>query len=557
MYDHKPQNAIAAIRVSTTRQGTQGDSPEAQKEQIEQYARVRNIKIKKFFLFLESASKEQQPMQEAIDYCKDPKHKIELFIIKSIDRFTRGGSYLYGGLKKQLDDSSVQLLDIYGIIGVKKINTLEHLGVSYKWSVYDPTKNSEILEAERASDEKRDIMSRMIGAEIRYVRLGYWVRKAPLGYTNVMAETIHGKRSLLEPHPTQAIWFLKMFELRCRGTLDDKQIVDEVNRLGFKSRTSYIHNPHDRTRIMSKRGGAKLTVKRLQCLIRNPIYAGVNTEKWLMGQPIRCRFDGLVSIEVFNKANRGKLTITDNNGQIEIHTARTIQMGQKGVYNALYPYKRVVLCPICARSLFGSASRGKNGKQYPAYHCSGRGDRQPSHYFRIPKPKFDTTIADFVQSIRVAPRYVESVIQAVLMQWEKRSYELGRDTRVEKVQLRELQIQAQSVADKIKFFSSEITLGYLEKDLLRIEAQIAELSNGKVGIEEKATINAGVVMQYTQYFAEHPESLLFEQSDPSQCANYFGLLFEKTPTYDELDVAVKDGATTEGLSPLFHRVQAS
>ncbi len=30
----KPQNAVAAIRVSTTKQGTEGDSPEAQKEQI-------------------------------------------------------------------------------------------------------------------------------------------------------------------------------------------------------------------------------------------------------------------------------------------------------------------------------------------------------------------------------------------------------------------------------------------------------------------------------------------------------------------------------------------
>lgn len=64
-------NAVAAIRVSTTKQGTDGDSPEAQKEQIERYAENKGIVIKKYFVFLESASKEQQPMQEAIDYCKD------------------------------------------------------------------------------------------------------------------------------------------------------------------------------------------------------------------------------------------------------------------------------------------------------------------------------------------------------------------------------------------------------------------------------------------------------------------------------------------------------
>ena len=59
------KNAVGAIRVSSTRQGTEGDSPEAQREQIECFATNKGWIIKKFFVFLESASKEQQPMQEA------------------------------------------------------------------------------------------------------------------------------------------------------------------------------------------------------------------------------------------------------------------------------------------------------------------------------------------------------------------------------------------------------------------------------------------------------------------------------------------------------------
>ena len=117
----KPENAVAAIRVSSVKQGTQGDSPEAQKEQIEQFAKSHNIHIKKFFIFLESASKEEQPVQEAIDYCKSKKNDIQLFIIKSIDRFTRGGSYLYEELKMQLDKNHVKLIDIYGVIGTQMV----------------------------------------------------------------------------------------------------------------------------------------------------------------------------------------------------------------------------------------------------------------------------------------------------------------------------------------------------------------------------------------------------------------------------------------------------
>src|SRR5680860_662912 len=118
-------NAIAAIRVSTTKQGTDGDSPEAQKEQIERFANARGITIKKYFVLLESASKEQQPMQEAIDYCINPVNNIQLFVIKSIDRFTRGGSFSYDYLKRQLDKYNVCLVDVYGVISSQKVNTLD------------------------------------------------------------------------------------------------------------------------------------------------------------------------------------------------------------------------------------------------------------------------------------------------------------------------------------------------------------------------------------------------------------------------------------------------
>jgi len=177
-----PENAVAAIRVSSVRQGTDGDSPEAQKEQIASFAKSHNINLKKVFIFLESASKDNQPMQEAINFCKDPKNDIQLFIIKSIDRFTRGGATPYDLLKMQLEKYGVKLVDLYGVISSRKINTLEHLGVKYRWSEYSPSQKTEFLEAERAKDELRDIMSRMIGAEVRYTRLGYWMRRPPYGY---------------------------------------------------------------------------------------------------------------------------------------------------------------------------------------------------------------------------------------------------------------------------------------------------------------------------------------------------------------------------------------
>ena len=272
------KNAVGAIRVSSTRQGTEGDSPEAQREQIERFAANRGLTISKFFVFLESASKDQQPMQEAVDYCKDPRNGVDCFIIKSIDRFTRGGSLSYDLLKSQLEAAQVKLVDIYGIISSSEINTLEHLGVEYKWSVFSPSKKSEILEAERSKDELRDIMTRVIGAEVRYTRLGYWMRMPPYGYASQRVDTPNGKRTILVPHPEESKSVQAMFELRATGQYTDEEIVKKINDMGYQARSRY--NRYKRKPGADHRSRVLLTTSHLWRFVRRPIYAGVNTEKW-------------------------------------------------------------------------------------------------------------------------------------------------------------------------------------------------------------------------------------------------------------------------------------
>ncbi len=523
------ENAIAAIRISSVKQGLQGDSPEHQKEQIERFADSRNINIKKFFIFMESASKEKQPVQEAIDYCNKPENNIQLLIIKSIDRFTRGGSYLYDHLKRQLDRSGVRLIDIYGIIGEKQVNTLDHLDVEYDWSVYSPTKKTEILEAERAKDEMRDIMTRMIGAEIRYVRMGYRVRRSPFGYENERVDTPHGKRIILKPHPNESQWIISMFELRARGTVNDKEIVEKINSQGFKSRKNYKRDPKNRTKIIGQIGGKPLSLKQFWRYIKNPIYAGVNDEKWTKSQPVRGKFKGLITIEMFNKANKGKIIIAEESGILVIHRNKPPDyLAKKQVKNPKFPYKKYVLCPQCEKPLYGSASRGKLGKYYPAYHCNKRG-----HYFRVPSKEFNETIESFVSGLKITPEYVEELKEYVIDLWNKRQEETQKDDTQIETKIAQLKAQAKAVVEKIKFLTSEITIKYMEEDLIRIEGEIKQLEKGKSKQESKA-IDMGIVMDNIGYFLEHLEDLIIGSEKPLKRAEYFGLIFDKTPTYEEL-----------------------
>lgn len=525
----KQENAVAAIRVSSLKQGLQGDSPDAQKEQIDQFAKVHNLAIKKYFVFMESASKEAQPVQEAIDYCINPKNNIQLVLIKSIDRFTRGGSTPYDQMKTQLTKYGVKLVDLYGVIGNQQINTLEHLNIEFPWSVYSPTKKSEILEAERAKDEIRDILSRMIGAEIRYVRMGYRVRPSPYGYVNAKIETSHGKRVILKPHPEESKYIIKMFELRARGDLNDHEVVEEVNKLGYKSRIQYRRNPQDRLQVIGQTGGLKLNIKRFWDYIKKPIYAGVNDEKWTQDQPVKTKFDGLVSIELFNQANKGKVILSEENDGITIYKNKPADWRLvKKIKNPDYPYKRYVLCPECKSNLFGSASRGRSGKKYPAYHC----DKQHKS-FRVPVQDFNETLESYIKRLRITDEGIKKFKEYILTAWTDRMSNGQQETEDIEGKIKQLEEQKTLIGDKIAMLISEEAIRLMEQKLKEITDQIKDLEDMK-GKREDQNVNIVMVAEIIGYFLEHLEFILLGGSDPLKRATFFGLIFEELPTYQDL-----------------------
>ncbi len=392
----------------------------------------------------------------------------------------------------------------------------------------------------------RDIMSRMIGAEIRYTRMGYYMRQAPFGYVSSKIETQNGKRSILKPDPESAKYIKKIFEMRCQG-YDDNDILETVNAMGYTSRENYIRNKNDRTKILQKIGGKQLELKGLIRHLSNPLYAGVNCEKWTDDKPIKCKFKGLVSIETFNKANRGKIAISESNGQVAIYRKATEQRyALKGVKNIEYPYKRVVMCPTCEKPLYASASTGKSGKKFPAYHCS-RND----HHFYVSKNEFEETIRKFVQNISIKPDVIEAFTEAVLTEWAKKEAELNKSENSLDARIQGLETEASSSVDKIKILSSETAIKYMEGELVKIEQEIITLKNQREIAMKKKPLDFKIIVAYVKYFLEHLEYLLLEQIDPLKKANFFSILFDKTPTYQNLLLGTPKLNKSTGVNELF------
>jgi DNA invertase Pin-like site-specific DNA recombinase len=545
--DNRPRVGLLAIRVSSDKQGLDGDSPEAQREQGERFAATHGIVITETIILMESASHDEQPMQKVINACKVKSKGVEVVLIKSIDRFTRGGGDYYGPLKKQLTTLGVSLVDMYGIIGQSQVNTLEHTGFKYYWSEFNPSQKTEYLEAERAKDEMRDIMSRMIGAEIRYTQLGYWMRQPPYGFMSETVDTNNGKRTVLKPHPDEAPLVTRLFEMRAKGIYSSQEIADELNKLGFRTRLSYIRDKYDRTKILRVFGGKKMDVKMVDRFTHRLVYAGVIKEKWTYDKPVKTQFDGLVTPALFNQANHGKVVIeiASNNAVIVHHKLPPEFQRVKRMLNPNFPYKKVVACPFCHKPLSGSSARGKLGKYYPAYHCSRDG-----HYFRVPQAEFDATIERFIQTIEITPEHIDTLLGMIEESWRSKQQEVAQDDHKLLQQRLGLEAQIRATVDRMKVVTSETAIKYMEEDIVNAENQIKQL-DGQLVHKSENIVDIDLVLQYAKYLLKHLSEILLDLFNPLRRAAFFGAIFNEMPSYQDLVFETHEKSPLPGVNGLF------
>lgn len=541
----KVRSGLLAIRVSSGKQKRDGDSPEEQRQRGESLARSQNIQLVDTVILVESASHEDQPMQEIVERCR-ANPDIEIVLVKAIDRFTRGGSAAYIKLKEQLDQLNVALIDTFGIIDSRRVNTLEHTGFKYYWSDYSPSFKSEILEAEHAKDELRDIMTRMIGAEIRYTQLGYWMRQPPYGFTSETVDTNHGKRVILKPHPEESVFIRRVFDMRAQGIYSSQEIADEINGLGFQTRISYVRDKYDRSKVKKITGGRKMDVKMVDRIAHNLIYAGIIKGKWTNDKPVKAQFEGIVSVGLFNKANHGRLIIEMTDREIFVHHKQPPKWQQvKKMINPKFPFKKVIGCPHCKKPLSASAARGKLGKYYPAYHCSRDG-----HYFRMPQAEFDATIERFVKSIELEPQHIDKLLEMIEVSWRAQQQQRAQNDQQLIEQRQALEAQIRVTVDRMKVITSETALKYMGNDIEDAEKQIKELDS-KLANKAEDEVDIVQILQYARYLLKHLSELILDLSNPLRKAAFFGVIFNQMPSYADLDFETHEKSPLPGVNGLF------
>lgn len=538
------KNCIIYCRVSTATQAQEGESLDTQEKICRDIAEKRDLKIipdNKVFREPFSGRKEYRPVfnGKVIKFIKDNPGKVNYLIVRSIDRFTRGGILSYEKIKLELREYGVELIDSAGIIQPTK-NTLDHLNFEYNWSRYSPSGPAEIMMADYSSAEVRNILTRTIGRQIELTQEGYHIGPATDGFKINRTRAGNKKKSIQTPDPERAKFWVKIFEMRASGHYSDQEIVDTVNAMGFKTK-EYCRWDEAHENIKKIVGKNPLTIKKMQLGIQKPIYCGVLIRKWTKYRPIKAKYDGLVSIDTFNKANKGKVFIKeleDENYEILYDYLPNKQLVKRIKHNPLFPYK-FILCPHCKKPFLGSSPKGKSGKGFATYHCA-----RNHKYLGINKKEFEKNVLKFIKTLKFKPEMIKSLEATLINKYRERQKELAHFSSQVNRKVSDLKLEQANLIDKIELTTSEVVIKRLEEKIDRLEEEIkdTQTERNKVEITE---YDISAFIKEAKKIMEHPSEILINTENPIKKQALFGLVFEETPTYND----ILNG--TPKLTPIF------
>jgi site-specific DNA recombinase len=526
-----PTYCIIHCRVSTGKQAYEGESLATQ-ERICRDIAERNGWELAHEPWLEAYSGRKHTravFTDVLAYLDRHPGEVRFYVFRAIDRFTRGGVLLYARLKEDLAQRGVELVDSMGVIQPTR-NTLEHVGFEYDWSRISPSEIAEVVMATTAKAEVNTILTRLIGQEIALTQQGYKVRQPPDGYINQKVRIGGKRRTVLAPDPERAEFIVAMYELRAAGQLTDAEIVARVNAMGYRRP---IFNRWDaaHTRVIGQGGGGPLLAKRLQEIIRRPIYCGVVWEKWTGWKAVKAPYDGLVSVEVWNAANRRARYMRETDGGVELlHDFDPALVGKHiSRTNADYPFKNVILCPVCRSPFMGSASRGKGGRHYPAYHC----DRKHKRVARR-KDAFEQSVTRCIGGLQFTPQAARLAAEAILQQFvEKMSEQKEATSQIQK-HIDELAAERDSTVRAFTAASTETMQRALEDTLCRQDAMIAHAHAQRSEMEFTETDVRSYIGLMVEIL-EHPDILLKDPEDTRLQRSRYMRVFEELPSLEDIE----------------------
>ncbi len=534
-------NVILYARVSTQKQSTQGESLDVQVSELHRYAKQNGWTVVGVFQEQFTGTKDSRPeLDNAFEHIKQLKLQwiqVHYFLVYKIDRNTRWWVEVHFSIKSRLKVLGTALSDTQWIIQEER-NVVHINGMNtteYSWANINPSESSEIMMAMSAKHERNAILQRTISQEIRNSLEWYWTRESIFGYQNTLIFTEHWKKTIQIPDSKEAVWIRRIFEMKAQG-YPDKQIAEEVNMMGYISRIQQLWDK-SKTKPIGTKWGLPLSDKKIQEHIKNPIYAGISVITW-KGNPTRVvkqKYEWLVSVELWNKANKGKRKISFVEGEIKIlhweELSEKPNRKKRNRNNPEYPFGKLITCDNHPDVFFfWNAPKGRNGTTYPYYSVKPPGKKR----INVKQSHFEDIVIQFLSELEVDKTGWLNLYEKILKHlWEKRKMEIATTKEAKGEYLESLKDKRNTIIQSIVNISQYPTLlASANEQLEDINIEIQKVEEDLVW--NKKLLNVEDLKSYWKKLIENLWKIASSTRDHDTLKLLFNFTFTRNPSYSEI-----------------------
>lgn len=352
-----PKLAVLLCRVSSEKQ-TDGFSLDVQERRGREYAARNGFQVTKVLRLTETAYREEK-RDEFIAFLEYIKTNPEKHILVSVvDRISRNRIHLaeVDRIRKEFDKAFHFYDAGYIIDRNAKSSDLLRLDMEGAIANFAPNQQGEKV---------RNSLEQM-------VMDGYWPGKAPFGYRNVGGVT---RRKMVEPHPDEAHWHVRIKQLAATRNLSINAIIDRLEAEGC---------------------ALKIARNLVERVIRHPFATG-----WM---PWR------------GKLYKGKHKPLIDWALHEAAIAGLERMNKPKYRQHDWPYSGLAECGLDGRAIVFETKKKplKSGavNLHTYAHCSGvrYGDNDGCKNPYLKYDDFEAALADVVRPIEMKPEVVDWII---------------------------------------------------------------------------------------------------------------------------------------------------
>lgn len=565
------KNAIILCRVSTENQENQWESLENQMKLCEEHCKKNNYNVvSRISETMSGKSSDRVAINAIKKFIKWYDRQIDYLVFLKLDRFWRMSNGEYENIKKDFFKLWTRLQDVYGFIQEEK-QVVKVAGLDfdeYGWNKDSQTAIAETFQVLAGNQERKTILQRTIPREAELAMQGYTVGPVPYGYKNSKTQDIK-KLSILEPDELEAPCIKKIFELRTQSKTDI-EIEETIYNLWYRTR-----NRSDGS------GNKKITVKKIQEFVKNIKYAGIVKWKWTAYRAIELKWTPILSIKLFNKANKWAIAIVPSKTKDEVYWLRLYDIlynvrvdgnwtstnpakkKTRNIENDNFKYTKLVYSPYWQKLMSWSISKWRKWDASPNYHATipfkkpelfrewyelPKTTAKKGYYFWVRRELFEKRIIDFVSTLHPHKDFIEVYIAYLEKVWNSKWVELTEIEVNWETKIKLLKNEAQKIVDNINkvvdfaeiLKAQNNKLTEINNDIQRIEQ---ELKNNPKNSQKPITFSE--FKKNCIFLLEHIKDCLINAETYQERKFIFDIIFTRTPYYDEIVVG------TQILSPLW------